>query len=246
MLPVKSLLKFGTLNKNRMKSRYILLIFFIAGTILTASAQVHLRISSLSRFPVSPLDTVYELNTYDSIQIQVQNIGNVVLNADNISVYILGGTPASGPDTLYEDSTLYTLQNGSVANLSVSGFVFKPTHFEDGDNIVVVWPVARLTPHTSDSLTFHIYYISLLAGIVDPEKDLVVISPNPANDYIALEIPPDLGVQQVRIIDLLGRPVISLKAGFNYIPTSDWNAGIYLLQYIDSFGRQVTKRIIKN
>ncbi len=245
MVSVKSLFKFDNSNKNRMKIRNLLLIFFFAGTMLPANAQVHLQISSLSRFPVSPTDTAYESLTYDSIMIQVQNIGNTILNADNISILILG-TPATGPDILYEDtSMLYTLQGGSTALINASGFVFKPTHFDDGDNIVVVWPQARTTPHISDSLTFHIYYVSLLGSLTNIEEEPVLISPNPLNDFVALEIPSKLGAKQVRIVDVMGRTILSLNEGFNYIPTSDWTPGMYILQYVDKSGKPVTRRLIK-
>jgi hypothetical protein len=245
MVPVKSLFKFDNSNKNRMKLRYILLTFFMAGTLLSSTAQVHLQISSLSRFPVSPTDTAYESLTYDSIMIQVQNIGNTILNADNISILILG-TPATGPDILYEDTNaLYTLQGGSTALINASGFVFKPTHFDDGDNIVVVWPQARTTPHISDSLTFHVYYVSLLGSLTNIEEEPIIISPNPLNDFVALEIPSNLGAKQVRIVDIMGRTIISLNEGFNYIPTSDWTPGMYILQYINKSGHPVSKRLMK-
>lgn len=245
-MSVKALFKFDYSNKNRMKIRYILLTLFMAGTFLSSNAQVHLQISSLSRFPVSPTDTAYESLTYDSILIQVQNIGNTLLNADNITIFIQGGTPASGPDILYKDTNaLYSIQLGSSALINASGFVFKPTHFEDGDNIVVVWPQARTTPHISDSLTFHIYYVSLLGGLTNIAEEPVIISPNPLNDFVALEIPLNIAAKQVRIVDMLGRTVIKLNEGFNYIPTTDWTPGMYILQYTDKSGKPVSRRLIK-
>ena len=246
MVSIKSLIKFDTSNKNRMKLRYLFSTFFMAGILLSSSAQVHLRISGLSRFPVSPTDTAYESVTYDSIQIQVLNIGNTPLNSDNISILIVGN-PAGGVDILYEDTAaLYNIQSGTSANINASGYVFRPTHFDDGDNIVVVWPAARFTPYIADSLTFHIYYVSLLASINLQGNDQIVISPNPVNDYIALEIPSNLEVKQVRIIDLFGRSIVTFKDGINYIPTSNWNSGLYILQYTDKFGKLINKRLIKN
>ena len=88
MVLVKSLIKFDSSNKKRMKIRYLLLILLMTAMCQSLTAQVHLQISSLSRFPVSPTDTAYESLTYDSIQIQVQNIGNTPLNADNIVTII--------------------------------------------------------------------------------------------------------------------------------------------------------------
>ena len=157
-----------------MKLRHLLLTILMAIGLINASAQVHLRVSSLSRFPVAPTDTAYESLSYDSIQVLVENIGNTILNADNIILYILGN-PASGPDILYDDTNaVYTAQAGSVTPINSFTYNFRPTHFDDGDNIVVVWPAARYTPHTSDSLTFHVYFVSLLAGIDKPVESPIM------------------------------------------------------------------------
>ena len=229
-----------------MKLRHLLLTILMAIGLINASAQVHLRVSSLSRFPVAPTDTAYESLSYDSIQVLVENIGNTILNADNIILYILGN-PASGPDILYDDTNaVYTAQAGSVTPINSFTYNLRPTHFDDGDNIVVVWPAARYTPHTSDSLTFHVYFVSLLAGIDKPVESPIMVAPNPINDYIVLDLPPEMASKQVRIIDHLGRTVFSLKEGQNYIPTDNWAPGMYLLQYTEKGGKQVTRRLIKN
>ncbi len=229
-----------------MKLRHLLLTILMAAGLITASAQVHLRISSLSRFPVAPTDTAYESQSYDSIQVQIENIGNTVLNVDNIILYIQGN-PASGSDILYDDSSAYySVQAGSVALINSFSYNFRPTHFDDGDNIVVVWPAARNTPYTSDSLTFHVYFVSLSGGIKHIENDPIIVSPNPVNDYIVLDLPPEMEAKQVRIIDHLGRIVFSLNEGQNYIPTDRWAPGMYLLQYTEKGGKQVTRRLIKN
>lgn len=218
----------------------------MATGLFTASAQVHLRISSLSRFPVAPTDTAYENQSYDSIQVQIENIGNTLLNADNIILYIVGN-PALGTDILYDDtSAIYSIQLGAVAQINSFSYNFRPTHFDDGDNIVVVWPAARYTPHTSDSLTFHVYFISLLAGLDPATKDPIIVSPNPVNDFIVLDLPQESTPKQVRILDALGKVLFNLKFGQNYIPTSNWAPGIYILQYTDNYGKQVSKRLIKN
>ncbi len=219
---------------------------FLAGGFFTSSAQVHLRISSLNRFPVAPTDTAYENQTYDSITVDIQNIGNTILNNDNISVYIVGN-PALGVDILYDDTTaLYSIQMGSTTVIQIPTYSFHPTHFDDGDNIVVVWPAARQTPFIADSLTFHVYFISLLAGIEHSHSDPISIAPNPMSDYIVLDLPPEKAAKQVRIIDSSGRIFMNLREGRNYISTTNWTSGIYLLQYIDENGKNVSKRLIKN
>ena len=229
-----------------MKFRQLFLTVLMAFGAFTATAQVHLRIASLSRFPVAPTDTAYESLSYDSIQVQIENIGNTLLNADNIILYIVGN-PALGQDILYDDTTAYySAQAGSATPINGFTYNFRPTHFDDGDNIVVVWPAARNTPHTSDSLSFHVYFISLLAGLDPVSKDPIVVAPNLVNDFIVLDLPQETMSKQVRILDSTGKTLFNLKPGQNYISTSDWAPGIYLLQFTDIHGKSVSKRIVKN
>ena len=228
-----------------MKLRHLLITIFFAFAILPTFGQVHLRITSLSRFPVSPTDTAYENRSYDSIQVAIQNTSNFILNNDNIVIYIVGN-PALGVDSLYSDTALYTITPGTSTSILVPPYNFHPTHYDDGDNIVVVWPAARTTPYTCDSLIFHVYFVSLLANIDHPENSSFAIAPNPISDYIVLELPDDSGLKQVRIIDSLGRIMFTLKDGRNYIPTNEWSTGIYYLQYYDRTGKSISKKLVKS
>ena len=229
-----------------MQLRRLFFTILMVGSLISVSAQVHLRISSLSRFPVSPLDTAYESSTYDSVLVTVENIGSALLNNDNITINILGN-PANGIDILYEDTNaLYSIQLGTAVTILTSGYVFHPTHFDDGDNIVVVWPAARLTPHISDSLTFHVYFVSLLAQIQKSDRDPIFIGPNPINDYIILDLPDKNMFKQVRILNLLGSTIYTLSQGQNYISASGWASGLYFIELTDNNGQKITKRLIKN
>ncbi|MBK9411858.1 MAG: T9SS type A sorting domain-containing protein [Bacteroidetes bacterium] len=58
-------------------------------------------------------------------------------------------------------------------------------------------------------------------------------------------MPLNIAAKQVRIVDMLGRTVIKLNEGFNYIPTSDWTPRMYILQYTDKSGKPVSRRLIK-
>ena len=226
--------------------RRLPLTLLLLGGLISASAQVHLRVTSLSRFPVAPVDTAFESFTYDSIQVTVENIGSTVLNNDNILLFIMGN-PANGYDTMYDSpNALFTIQPGTTANITVDSYSFKPVHFDDGDNIVVVWPQARSTPSVSDTLSFHVYFISLLAEIENPANREVIISPNPVSDYILLDIPEKMSLKQVRIIDILGNCVYNLSSGQNYISTSEWVSGIYFIEMTGSNGSQTTKKLLKN
>lgn len=221
--------------------RFLLLLSF---SILTShlSAQVHLRITSLARFPVSPTDTAFETSVYDTIETVVENIGNTVL-VDNVSIF-LQANPANQQDTIYDDSTVYTLQVGASISLVSNGYRARPTHFDDGDNIVVVWPAARTTPYTCDTLTFHVYFVSISNGIKLIENP-ILLGPNPVTDHLMVQIDANNSLQQVRILDVLGKPMLTLSNGQNFISTANWPSGTYILETIYQNGFASRRKIVK-
>ena len=218
----------------------LLLLFSVFANQL--SAQVHLRITSLSRFPVAPTDTAFESLVYDSIQASVENIGNSVL-VDNVSIF-LKANPTNQQDTIYDDSTVYTLQPGVAISLLSNGYRPKPTHFDDGDNIVVVWPAARTTPYSCDTLTFHVYFVSLISGIKMIENP-ILLGPNPVTDHLLVQIDAKNSLQQVRILDVLGEQILLLSTGQNFISTANWPAGIYFLETVYQNGTAFRRKIVK-
>ncbi len=227
-----------------MQIRRILFLSFFCLISIGTFAQVHLRITSLSRFPVAPNDTAFESQIYDSILVQVQNIGNTILT-DNISIY-LQSAPANQVDTIYDDSSAtYTLQLGASTTISSNGYRARPIHYDDGDNIVVVWPAARFTPYTCDTLTFHVYFVSLINQIPDRLTPTISIGPNPSTSFILVDLPVKNTFKQVRIIDGKGAEIRQIESGENYISTSSWPSGIYFLELVDSNGRKQVKKIIK-
>lgn len=227
-----------------MKLRKILLFILFGMLTAAASAQPHLRISSLSRFPVSPNDTAYEAQVYDSITVQIDNIGNTVL-VDQYDVF-MSARPADRDTLYYYPDTFQTvLQAGMTLIYNVDNFRFSPSHYDDGDNIIVVWPAARNTPNvTSDTLTFHIYFYSLTHSIPEDGLSPITFYPNPATDYILLQIPDKNVLKQVRIFDLSGRLLFDLPEGNAYIPISNWARGMYLLEMTGVKGERLVRKIV--
>jgi hypothetical protein len=227
-----------------MKLRKILLFILFGMMTVAASAQPHLRISSLSRFPVAPNDTAYEASVYDSITIQIENIGNTAI-LDQYDVF-MSAHPADR-DTLYNytDTFNTVIQGGMTFVVVTNNFRFSPSHYDDGDNIIVVWPAARNTPNvTSDTLTFHIYFYSLTHSIPEEGLNPITFYPNPATDYILLQIPDKNTLKQVRIYDLSGRLLFDLPEGNSYIPISNWAKGMYLLEMVGVRGERLVRKIV--
>ncbi|HQQ13010.1 MAG TPA: PKD domain-containing protein [Bacteroidales bacterium] len=77
--------------------------------------------------------------------------------------------------------------------------------------------------------------------------------PNPANDQLNLDINRSDGGQiRVNILDISGRLIMkhteTLGAGINKLslPVSQLEKGMYLVQFMDESGRQISRRFIKN
>ncbi len=71
------------------------------------------------------------------------------------------------------------------------------------------------------------------------------VYPNPAKDFIIIEISPDVNVQGVSIYALDGRLVKSLDLDFGTIDISNLNAGIYIMKLRMSDGLEYSERIVK-
>jgi len=87
-------------------------------------------------------------------------------------------------------------------------------------------------------------------GITEPLPTInIKLYPNPATDYIALEIPPEFDMinTQADILDVSGKTLKSVVVTGHkpYLYTGDLPAGLYLLRLINKQGF-VSKRFVKN
>jgi len=87
-------------------------------------------------------------------------------------------------------------------------------------------------------------------GVYEEEANRYIkVHPNPATDYIALEIPPEFDMKHTiaEITDIAGRKMQSIVLSGNkpYLYTGDLPAGLYLLRLINKQGF-VSKRFVKN
>lgn len=226
-----------------MNFRKILALLTFQLAVVAAFGQGEIRIVSLTHFPVAPVDTAYESNTYDSIGITISNIGNSVI-VDHFDVFA-SARPADIDTIFYDpDTTNKVLQTGDSLEQFRNGFRFRPIHYDDGDNIIVVWPAARTTPNIiSDSITFVINFASI-NGIIHTEKETIELFPNPAVEYFVLRSPDKNTFKQVRIFDSTGRMVFELTPGDNYIPVNDWQSGVYMLEVYTAEGYRIVKRLM--
>lgn len=216
------------------------ILFFACNLLL---AQPHLRLASISgpNFPGAS-DTAYQYISYVGITIQVQNLDTTFFN-DTLDILIKGDTGTR--DSIYVGFA-QQIAPGDSATITANPFVFKPTNFDDGDNIVVIWPAARnVAVQTTDSLSFHIFYISNASFIDDVKKEPVKLYPNPATGFIYLGNEVNLKFRRVRIYEDSGRIVYEDSKMNRFIAIDQWKCGQYLIDIEKQDGTHQILKLIK-
>ncbi len=207
-------------------------LFYFVSLILCCSslfAQPRLRISLITGIPVTgiPNNVVYEANTYDSINVTIVNEDTLTFS-DSLTILIKSHS-AQIADTLVQ-LTSVSIAGGDSITLFRSNYVFSPVYFEDGDNIVVVWPSARLTPIQSDSLIFNLYFVSLLQSSNNIPNETIILFPNPATKFISINGLDKKDIKQVRIYDLSGKEVYNTSSIQKLIPIEDFKPAVYFIK----------------
>ena len=205
---------------------YLLLLILCCRSLF---AQPHLRISSITGIPVTgiPNNVVYEVNTYDSINVTIVNEDTSSFS-DSLFILIKSDS-AQIADTLVQQ-TFVNIASGDSIILLRSGYVFSPVYFEEGDNIVVVWPSARLKPIQADSVIFDLFFVSLLASSNNILNETIILFPNPATKYISINGLDKMDIKQVRIYDLSGKVIYNHSSMQRLIPIEDLKPGIYFIK----------------
>ena len=157
--------------------KFYLLVFLLFN--VSFSYSQHLKISAIGNFP----DTAYEAGNMDTIFITVVNTDSLIVFNDTLDIFLQAGNNAY--DTMYTGAD--SIAPYDSVTISIINYQFTPAHFDDGDNIIVVWPAARNTPLTVDSAYTDVYFISRLAGIRSTENIPFRIYPNPSTKYLQFE-----------------------------------------------------------
>ncbi len=192
-----------------------------------AFSQARLTITALDNFPGISPDTAFSGTPYNNILITIKNTGNLLFQGE-VDVLLSAGPGIT--DTLYLDSISGTLlAPGDSVIRNPPSYLFNSVHYDDGDNIVVVWPQARSGGALIDTLLFHVYYVNLLS-IEETESRQILIHPNPGSDFIRLGIPEINKVEYVRIFDAEGRVFFESYSAEEMIRVKNWPAGLYFLE----------------
>jgi hypothetical protein len=121
--------------------------------------------------------------------------------------------------------------------------VVTPGKYHYDINIIVIWPVAG-SASTSNVFTY-VQVLTLPNGINEIDLSrLINAYPNPVTSKLTLKNSGKIGIEEVRIYDVHGRLIESLKAT-EFICTENWNPGVYMINILLENKQTHTIRVIK-
>jgi PKD repeat protein len=168
--------------------------------------------------------------------INIQNPPSVTLTSANSTICINGGA----------QTLIGSPSGGTYSGTGVQSNLFLPTNAGAGTHIATY----NFTNSTgcSGSATFT-FNVSTCTGIEQLSLNEFNLKPNPATDYLYLElINQSLIGMSIEIYDALGKLVQKEIASEinNKIEISNLSKGIYIVRCVSKTGAQTSKRIIKD
>lgn len=153
-------------------------------------------------------------------------------------------TAGTGNKVVNSNYVTHTSSGNTVSNGQASWtFTWNSGNAPDGTAIYVASLFANGNNATSgDAVTTQSLVLTRSTLGVDEPQLEVGLSPNPASDFVRLELPTGLTV--VRAYTLNGAEVYrSTGVDGMQIPTADWPSGTYLIDVRHADGRQFRNRI---
>jgi hypothetical protein len=227
----------------------ILYTLFFLSINLQVFSQLNVKVTSLQGIPfisgMAQEDSSYFIS-FDLVNtgtITVSDTFDVFIQADaliidsNAVITTLSDTNTAGFDSIAPGDTI------SKSNQS---FLFSSVNFDSGDNIVVVWPHARMANMDGDKDTTHIFFIPLNNNIDDPENSSIILYPNPSTSYISFKDPGQGKIKQVRILTVDGKLVFQTQNTRDFINIADWKPGLYFIEVEKTDGTRNMIRLQKS
>ncbi|MES2515629.1 MAG: T9SS type A sorting domain-containing protein [Bacteroidota bacterium] len=227
--------------------KHLLSTCFMLLFITKIDAQAKLDITRLVNLP----DTVY-LNEIRNVTATLKNIGS---NSFSGLVYfdVMVDSANGGLPTYYRlDSAFVNLAaNGGLDSIEAYYQVpiVIPAGFKVGGNgnTVVIWPRAQNNLIPNDSIVVPVYVKVNQVGIEDlgAFSQNLVVSPNPAANYITVSSNQINAIGAYKIKDIAGKELVA-GAFIAQIELNSFGAGLYFIEFYDHTNRRIsTKKIIK-
>lgn len=153
-------------------------------------------------------------------------------------------TAGTGSKVVNSNFVTHTSSGNSVSNGQAAWtFTWNSGNAPDGTTIYVASLFANGNSATSgDAVTTQTLGLTRSTLSVDEPQLAVGLSPNPARDFVTLELPQ--GLMVVRAYSLTGAEVYrATGVDGMQIPTAEWPAGTYLIDVRHADGRQFRERI---
>ncbi|MGQ0828167.1 MAG: T9SS type A sorting domain-containing protein [Bacteroidota bacterium] len=224
-------------------------IYLLSLSIVLLSMPVSGKAQTIGMSKVGPInysDTV-TAGAVDSFTVWVKNVSTTVFNdtltlvgavRDDVNPAILNyvGSYSSFSPVLIN-------ANDSVSIPVLEVYTLDTNNYRPGINVIVIWPVAQ-SAATADSLEFTVYIIDA-NGMNDLDlKQFIKTFPNPSTDNITIENISKINIEEVRIYDMTGRLLETIK-NRSVIDTEKWTVGMYLLDIWLENNQKHSVRIIK-
>jgi hypothetical protein len=153
-------------------------------------------------------------------------------------------TAGTGSKVVNSNFVTHTSSGNSVSNGQAAWtFTWNSGNAPDGTTIYVASMFANGNSATSgDAVTTQTLGLTRSTLSVDEPQLAVGLTPNPARDFVTLDLPQ--GLMVVRAYSLTGAEVYRATGvdGMR-IPTAEWPAGTYLIDVRHADGRQFRERI---
>jgi hypothetical protein len=90
--------------------------------------------------------------------------------------------------------------------------------------------------------------VGLILGMSEVDEGGIAVFPNPAHNWLRIELPPGALVSSLSIIELTGRSVYSnenMNVDVAVVEVSSWAAGVYLVRVQSAQGEEWSARFVK-
>ena len=167
------------------------------------------------------------------VRLMLDTTGSQGIDTANF-IYI--GTEWLGTVTIQPGDTIY-----------ISDTVFIDAQFKNGINTVVIWPV-NFTGYSNgrDSAKFDVFVFDPLNVSKAVSEEVLTLYPNPFSDKIWLLTRGNAKLEQVRIVDALGKIILVEDAPQkSYVETGNLLQGVYFIELTYSNGLKKRIKTIK-
>jgi len=217
-------------------------LFFISAIFLsTFLFQKQARAQLLTLDSIAGFSDSVMINQVETLTVYISKSGGATFAGD-LTIFIHALNDSGPADTLVH-FVQYTL-NSTIDSFIVT-YSFQAASLDAGDNIVVVWPASSMQPQdvNGDSLEIHVI---LKVGIDEiSHRQSITVYPNPSRSNVNLFYDFPEKVEQVRVLDLLGKEIFRFDNAVSGFKVESLEVGDYFVEVKGRDGSIVVKKFFR-